>query len=291
MPRRVVRSSNRLRKPPPAAELEGARQVRVERVASGAASGGSAAELDWVAVEEPLEIRVEERPFAITLRTPGHDRELTLGFLLAEGIIESSLDVASLRLEPGERGGVARGSRAWVTLDTTALDRWARRQVERELRVTSACGACGKPSLEDLWRVAGAAVAPLAFDAALAPALLREMRARQVLFERTGGLHAAAAFDPDGRCLGVFEDVGRHNALDKLVGSRAERARPLEGTILVVSGRVGLEIVQKAAMAGAPLIVAVGAASSLAVELAASAGIELVTFAGSAGAHRHACEE
>jgi FdhD protein len=267
----------------------GARRVQVEELAAGSLRPGAGAEptLDWVAVEEPFEIRVEGRPFAVTLRTPGHDRELALGFLLAEGVIESAKDVSSLLLEPGEDDAATRGDRALVTLHAGALDRWARRKVERELRVTSACGACGKPSLEDLWPTEHGEVAVIGFDAALVPALLREMRARQELFERTGGLHAAASFTPDGRCLGVFEDVGRHNAVDKLVGSRAERPRPLAGTILVVSGRVGFEIVQKAAMAGAPVVVAVGAASSLAVELAESAGIELVCFAGSPGAHRH----
>ncbi|HUP22105.1 MAG TPA: formate dehydrogenase accessory sulfurtransferase FdhD [Thermoanaerobaculia bacterium] len=266
----------------PGDEPAGARAVRVQRLARGAA-----ADLDWVAVEEPLEIRVERRPFAITLRTPGHDRELALGFLLAEGVIDSLADVGSLGVEAAPPDAVARGERVEVTLGEPALDRWARRKVERELRVTSACGACGKPTLEDLWGGVGGKVAPIDLDPAMVPSLLHEMQVRQILFQRTGGIHAAAAFDPTGRCLGVFEDIGRHNAVDKLVGSLADRPQPLAGSILVVSGRAGFEIVQKAAMAGAPVLVAVGAASSLAVELAVEAGMELLCFAGSPGAHRH----
>jgi FdhD protein len=263
-------------------ESAGARAVRIQRIARGAV-----ADLDWVAVEEPLEIRVERRPFAITLRTPGHDRELALGFLLAEGVIDSSAEVVSLHVEPAPLDGASRGERVEVTLGEGALDRWASRKVERELRVTSACGACGKPTLEDLWAGVGRKVAPMDLDPAMVPSLLQEMQARQDLFQRTGGLHAAAAFDRTGRCFGVFEDIGRHNAVDKLVGSLADRPQPLAGIILVVSGRAGFEIVQKAAMAGAPVLIAVGAASSLAVELAVEAGMELVCFAGSPGAHRH----
>jgi FdhD protein len=268
-------------------EALGARKVVVERAGGSAASEpAAAAELDWVAVEEPLEILVERRPFAVTLRTPGHDRELTLGFLIAEGVIECAADVATLH--GAGVGAAGRGDRVEVTLEAPALDRWARRRVERELRITSACGACGKPSLEELWASAeDLEVEPLRWDPAIVPELLGTMRSRQTLFERTGGLHAAAAFDAAGACFGVFEDVGRHNAVDKLVGSLAARTRPLRDRILVVSGRAGFEIVQKAAAAGGPALVSVGAASSLAVELAARAGVELWCFAGSPGAHRH----
>ncbi len=215
---------------------------------------------DEVAVEEPLEIRVDGRPLAITMRTPGADEELALGFLFGEGLIDGPRD-ASVTLEANtvEVAGP-------LLKDPSA----------RSFYTTSSCGVCGKGALEE---VVSAPIPP-------GPFVPRELlaalpaRLRQPTFERTGGLHATGLFTPDGELVEVREDVGRHNAMDKVIGwALRHSVTPLHGHILCVSGRLSFELVQKAAMAGAPILVGVGAPSSLAVRLADDKGITLAGFA------------
>jgi FdhD protein len=219
---------------------------------------------DVVAIEEPLEIRVDSAPLAVTMRTPGHDEELALGFLYGEGLIDAvrdaglTDDLANNTIEVA--GPLIRdpGSRSFYT--------------------TSSCGVCGKGALEEV-AVHSAPLPP-------GPAIARELaaalpsRLEQPAFERTGGLHATGLFTAAGELLFSREDVGRHNAMDKVVG-RALRdgLLPLAGHVLCVSGRLSFELVQKAAVAGAPILIGVGAPSSLAVELADDRGLTLCGFA------------
>jgi FdhD protein len=219
---------------------------------------------DEVAVEEPLEIRVDGAPLAVTMRTPGHDEELALGFLHGEGLIDRpheaglTRDLAANTIEVG--GPLLRDPGA------------------RRFYTTSSCGVCGKGALEEV-SVHAAHLGP---GPVVARALLASLpdRLRQPAFERTGGLHAAGLFTVDGELLIVREDVGRHNAMDKVIGrALLEGALPLRSRILCVSGRLAFELVQKAAIAGAPILVGVGAPTSLAVALAADRGITLAGFA------------
>ena len=220
--------------------------------------------LDEVAIEEPLEIRVDGSPLAVTMRTPDHDEELALGFLYGEGLITEphpaglTEDFAVNTIEV--KGPLARDPRA------------------RSFYTTSSCGVCGKGALEEV-----AVHAPRLPDG---PTIARELladlpeRLRQPGFARTGGLHATGLFSIDGELLIVREDVGRHNAMDKVIG-RALRdgLLPLHAFVLCVSGRLSFELVQKAVVAGAPILVGVGAPTSLAVELAADRGLTLAGFA------------
>jgi FdhD protein len=220
--------------------------------------------IDHVAVEEPLEIRVDGRPLAVTMRTPGHDAELALGFLFGEGLI-----------------GEARAAEPPADLAANAIEvagPLAREPGERRFYTTSSCGVCGKGALEEVEVLS----ARLPEGPRISRALLAELpdRLRQPTFERTGGLHATGLFDPDGELLVAREDVGRHNAMDKVVGhALMDGMVPLGERILCVSGRLSFELVQKAAVAGAPILVGVGAPSSLAVELARDRGMTLCGFA------------
>jgi FdhD protein len=250
------------------------RRVRVTRV--GAKSGD---EDDVVAVEEPLEIRVAGDTLAVTMRTPGHDRELVLGFLWAEGIIRSPDDVSAIahcgRVGEEERENVIEVTLAAGVKPPDVDTPFARRGTI----TTSACGVCGRRSIDDLLARAsavpdGATVTRDAIGAAVA-----SLREHQPLFTATGGCHAASLVRFDGAHVATFEDVGRHNAVDKLVGSRVRaRALPLAGHVLVVSGRSSFEIVQKAVAAGIAVIASVSAPSSLAVDLATRANVTLVGF-------------
>jgi FdhD protein len=222
------------------------------------------AEQDVVAVEEPLEIRIEGRPVAVTMRTPGHDEELALGFCLSEG------------LQPRSAQPAADLAVNVVEVEAPGFDPV---RLQRSFYTTSSCGVCGKGALEaiavDAARIEGGPVLPQALVAAL-PERLREA---QAAFEATGGLHATGLFDRDGSLLCLREDVGRHNAMDKVIGwAFGEGLLPLAERILCVSGRLSFELVQKAAVAGCPVLVAVGAPSSLAVELARDRGITLCGF-------------
>jgi FdhD protein len=221
-------------------------------------------ERDDVAVEEPLEIRVDGRPLTITMRTPGHDEELALGFLYGEGLID------------GPREAGLTEDFAANTIEVTGP--LTRDPGARRFYTTSSCGVCGKGSLEE--------VAVYAPDLPDGPQIARDLladlpeRLRQPSFSRTGGLHATGLFTPDGKLELVREDVGRHNAMDKVIGRALREGRlPLHQRVLCVSGRLSFELVQKAAVAGAPILVGVGAPTSLAISLAADRGMTLGGFA------------
>ena len=219
---------------------------------------------DEVAVEEPLEIRAGGRALAVTMRTPGHDEELALGFLYGEGLID------------GPRAAAPPADLAGNTVEVAGP--LLREPSARSFFTSSSCGVCGKGALEEV----AVHAAPIAEGPALERALVAGLpdRLRQPTFERTGGLHATGLFSPAGELLCVREDVGRHNAMDKVVGRALLDGRlPLHEHILCVSGRLSFELVQKAAVAGAPLLVGVGAPTSLAVTLADDRGLTLCGFA------------
>jgi len=233
---------------------------------------------DRVATEEPMEIRVEgpgmeQRNVAVTMRTPGNDFELAVGFLHTEGIISGQGDVATVRY-----CAVPREEQHYNVV-SVAVTRHIDVLPERNFYATSSCGICGKASLEAI----EVRCAPVADGPAVTPEAIIGMpdtlRAAQRVFERTGGLHAAALFEPSGKLVEVREDVGRHNAVDKLVGSQLLAGRlPLSDRVMMVSGRTSFEIVQKAATAGIPVVCAVSAPSSLAIDAARSFGITLIGF-------------
>lgn len=236
---------------------------------------GGAPEPDPVVREEPLEIRIDDRPLAVTLRTPGDDLDLAAGFLWTEGVIDGPDDLVALAHLPGDPAGntvVARLA-GGVEAHLEAI-----RRATRELWATSACGICGKASLDRVHLLAPP-VHAWEPDPRVLGLLPERLRASQRSFGATGGIHGAALFDDAGGCRVAREDIGRHNAVDKVLGAclRADAA-PLERTILAVSGRAGFEIVQKAAMAGVGVVVAFGAASDLAIDLASRAGIVLIGF-------------
>jgi FdhD protein len=219
---------------------------------------------DEVAVELPLEIRVNGEAVAVTMRTPGHDFELAAGFLYGEGIVDAAPEMTL----PDDL--------AANVVDALAPD--ARPPATRRFYTTSSCGICGKGALEEVEAIAP----PVSGGPTLARALLADLpeRLRQPGFERTGGLHATGLFDASGEALLVREDVGRHNAMDKVIGhALIAGTLPLSEHVLCVSGRLAFELVQKTARAGAPILVGVGAPTSLAVELAADRGITLAGFA------------
>jgi FdhD protein len=226
---------------------------------------------DLLAVEEPLEIQVNGRTAAITMRTPGEDRELATGFLFGEGMLRSQADIA--QIDQPAPNVVAITLAADLPADLSRL--------ERHFYLSSSCGVCGKASIEAV-EVAPGAAAPRGqpvIDAAVIRALPGALRTTQPTFDRTGGLHAAGLFTIGGTKIAVREDVGRHNAVDKLIGSEFLAGRtPLHGAVLMLSGRASFELVQKALMAGIPVIAAVGAPSSLAVELALRYGLTLAGF-------------
>jgi FdhD protein len=254
---------------------------------------GNAHRADAIAVEEPLEIRLNKagsssegygenggtgRPISITMRTPGNDSELALGFLHGEGIIREPRDVIDVR-PCGPTGNVLRVTvRADLPLD---LDR-----LNRNFYTTSSCGVCGKASIEAVTASAGIrrVDSSLVVRESVLRALPDTLRAAQTGFAETGGMHAVGLFTGEGELLACREDVGRHNAMDKLVGADLTNAAlPWSQRVLLLSGRASFELLQKAMMAGAPLVAAIGAPSTLAVELAESAGITLVAFLRSGG--------
>jgi FdhD protein len=232
-------------------------RVDVVRVPDGPAA-------DVVAVEEPLEIRIGGAPVAVTMRTPGHDEELALGFALSEGLRPRAAhppdDLAANTIE----------------LDADDFDP---ERLRRSFYTSSSCGVCGKGALEAVAVEARRVESDLRITADLVASLPDRLRAEQAAFSATGGLHATGLFDPDGELLALREDVGRHNAMDKVIGRAFLDGRlPLARSILCVSGRLSFEVVQKAAVAGCPLLVAVGAPSSLAVDLARDRGVTLCGF-------------
>ena len=216
---------------------------------------------DELAVEEPLEIRVDGEPLAVTMRTPGEDEELALGFLAGEGLIAGRADVESVGLT---------ADLAANTIEVRTTGGLRREPGARSFFTTSSCGVCGKGALESVRVEAGEVPDPVAIAPALVVAAPMRAREKQTAFERTGGLHATALFDAaSGNLLTLREDVGRHNAMDKALGSQLMAGRyPLPGVVACLSGRASFELVQKAALAGLAGLIAVGAPSSLAVELA-----------------------
>ncbi len=223
---------------------------------------------DRVAIEEPLEIRVAGEALAVTMRTPGHDEELAVGFLHGEGLV----------VPGGVRGA---GPTADLANNIIEVDAdLVGRPATRRFYTTSSCGVCGKGALEDVAVHAPRVPDGPLLERALLAALPDRLVAAQPAFAQTGGLHATGLFAPDGELLLAREDVGRHNAMDKVIGARLlAGALPLHGLVLCVSGRVSFELVQKAAVAGAPVLVAVGAPTSLAIALARDRGMTLCGFA------------
>jgi FdhD protein len=219
---------------------------------------------DLVAIEEPLEIRVDGRPLAVTMRTPGHDEELALGFLYGEGLIG------------GPRAAGLTDDLAKNTIEVVGP--LLRDPGRRSFYTTSSCGVCGKGAIDEV----AVHSAPLPAGPRLDRALVARLPGRlsQPAFERTGGVHATGLFDPRGELVLSREDVGRHNAMDKVIGrALVDGLLPLNDYVLCVSGRLSFELVQKAAVAGAPILVGVGAPSSLAIELAVDRGLTLCGFA------------
>jgi FdhD protein len=256
-----------------AAESSPWRDVSIVRMQNGKAAHA----IDRAATEEPLEIRLHGQPFAVIMRTPGADRELAAGFLLAERVIRNADELGTIEycLDLRDNQNVVN-----VTLAPELEDRVSQvLDVRRQVTTNSSCGLCGRRTIESLttdvaplgatWRVAASTIGQM-------PARLRE---RQAIFDETGGLHAAGLFTHRGELIDVAEDVGRHNAVDKIVGRRLMRdALPLSSHMLCVSGRTSFEIVQKALFAGMPVVAAVSAPSTLAIDLARAFGITLVGF-------------
>jgi FdhD protein len=263
--------------------------VRVHRISERS----SAVEPDVLAVEEPLEIRVAydggqgtvHASVSVTMRTPGNDRELAVGFLFSEGIVTEPEQVADVRICGADNVACVK-LRAGVSVDL--------RRLERHFYASSSCGVCGKTSLDAL-RIAARYPVPNGgpiVDPTVIQRLPATLRPAQTTFDRTGGLHAAGLFDPAGNLLCLREDVGRHNALDKVIGAQFLDGRmPLHANVLLVSGRAGFELVQKAVVAGIPVLGAVGAPSSLAVNLALEHRMTLVGFIRSDGFNVYAGAE
>jgi FdhD protein len=236
---------------------------------------------DLLAAEEPLGIRIGGQAVSMTMRTPGDDIDLTAGFLLSEGIVVGAADIVSIRICTGEQCGQGDHENMGNIADVTLRAGLEPQAPRRNFLTTSACGVCGKASIAELrvtspYDLFSDQATTTAATLAALPDALREA---QRVFQRTGGLHAAGVFTADGRLLAVREDVGRHNAVDKVIGWALRAGRlPLSGCVLLVSGRASFELVQKAVLGGLPVLAAVSAPSSLAAELAAEAGLTLVGF-------------
>lgn len=264
---------------------------KVIRIRDGVVS----ARPDTLVAEEPMEIRLNGKPLAITMRTPGDDFALAAGFLVSEGVLAAASDLLNIVYCAGATG--EGGSNTYNVVDVRTAPGVPIPDItlERNVYTTSSCGLCGKASLDAVrttarWPIADSP--PLRIDPGLLASLPDRLRARQRVFDRTGGLHAAALFSEDGELLDVREDVGRHNAVDKLVGRALQNGDlPLSRTILMVSGRASFELAQKAVMAGIPMLAAVSAPSSLAVDLAAETGLTLVGFLRGSSMNVYAGEE
>ena len=262
--------------------LKSVKRLEIERIGEGAGTLE-----DVVATEEPLEVRLAysrpdggraEKSISVTMRTPGHDGELAVGFLYTEGIIRSKADIESVApCGPPAPNGLINVVRVELAANVdVALDR-----LERHFYTSSSCGVCGKSSLDAVAVQGHYDLEDVEFQVSgeRLGALPDALRARQTVFERTGGLHASGLFDVAGQIVAVREDVGRHNALDKLIGQALLADElPLSAFGIIVSGRASFELMQKAMMAGLPLLAAVGAPSSLAVELAEEFGMTLIGF-------------
>ena len=256
------------------------RRVSVTRVGREGPGEGE----DFAAAEEPLEVRLHGKPFAVIMRTPGSDRELAAGFLLSESIIRSLDDLGAVEHcrhpdhpEVHNIVDVFLVGKAAAGLDEHLEQR-------RNILTSSSCGLCGRVTIDSLRSCASALAIGGHMTSAVAAGLPQTLRDRQAVFDETGGLHAAAVFTLNGECEGSAEDVGRHNAVDKVIGAMVLDGRiPASNRVLVVSGRASFEIVQKAWLAGVPIVCAVSAPSSLAIELAHEAGITLLGFVRNGG--------
>jgi FdhD protein len=252
---------------------------------------GAVGARDTLVAEEPLEIRANGRPLTVTMRTPGDDFDLVTGFLVGEGVVASPDDLPALRYCAGTN---EQGENLYNVLDATlGPDAPPPLSANRELLTTSACGICGQDTIDAVRTRSRWAVAddPLRITPDTLYALPDRLRAAQEVFARTGGLHGAGLFTADGRLLCAREDIGRHNAVDKVIGwALREDLLPLRGHLLMVSARASFELTQKAAMAGIPLLAAVSAPSSLAVDLAEELGVTLVGFLRGRGANVYAGE-
>lgn len=273
------------------------RLVRRTRVTRFAADGTSLGREDSLAVEEPLEVRVNGSSFSVTMRSPGDDFDLVGGFLVSEGVIWSAEQLASMRFCAGTDEN---GLQTFNVIDAALSPGTTPPDVglERHVYTSSSCGICGTASIDAVHKAThfghdhtGRLDDDATWDATLLGSLPDRLRERQKVFDRTGGVHAAGLFSTDGELLCLREDVGRHNAVDKVVGWALREGRlPLRGTALQVSGRASFELVQKAHMAGIPVLAAVSAPSSLAVEHAASAGMTLLGFSRGGGFNVYAGE-
>ncbi|WP_055532159.1 formate dehydrogenase accessory sulfurtransferase FdhD [Streptomyces graminilatus] len=252
---------------------------------------------DTLVAEEPMEIRLNGKPIAITMRTPGDDFALAAGFLVSEGVLAERRELQNIVYCAG---ATAEGSNTYNVVDVRTAPEVVLPDItlERNVYTTSSCGLCGKASLDAVrttarWAIDdGADAPPLRVTPELLAALPDRLRAAQRVFDRTGGLHAAALFTEEGELLDIREDVGRHNAVDKLVGRALQNGDlPLSRVILLVSGRASFELAQKAVMAGIPVLAAVSAPSSLAVDLAAESGLTLVGFLRGANMNVYAGED
>ncbi len=259
-------------------------RVTARRPARHLSNGAATSRPETLAVEEPLEIRVNGNPITVTMRTPGSDFELAQGFLLTEGVIARRDDVHTVRYCRGaSASGAVGGANTYNVLDITLAPTVPPPDVDvtRNFYTTSSCGVCGKASLDAVRLISRHAPgdAPARVAAATLTAMPAQLRAAQKVFASTGGLHAAALFAVDGTMLIAREDIGRHNAVDKVIGWALESDRiPLSTAVLMVSGRASFELTQKAVMAGVPVLAAVSAPSSLAVDLAGQSGVTLVAF-------------
>lgn len=256
-----------------APELPGIREVEVTR------RGRSVPERDRVAVEEPMEVRVNGASFAVIMRTPGADRDLAAGFLLAEDVIHGAGEIGAIEY-CADVTGEGRDNTLDVTVTGAAVERLGARLGERrQVMMTASCGLCGRRTIESLQARVAAVKGDWTVEADVIASLPDRLRAAQSVFESTGGLHAAGLFDRGGKLQLSAEDVGRHNAVDKIVGRTLLAGKhPLDESILLVSGRTSFELVQKALLAGIPVIAAVSAPSSLAIDLAEQSGITLCGF-------------
>ncbi len=229
---------------------------------------------DWVVVEEPLEIRLAGEPLAVLMRTPGHDVELAAGFALTEGIVQAADHLGTIRYcdtsDDSADNVIDIGLAPGVSFD--------RERLRRNFMASAACGLCGKASLEALATRARPVRDGPQVHRSVLEILPGRLREAQIGFGRTGALHAAALFDPDGATLVCREDVGRHNALDKAIGHSMLHDIPLAGSVLLVSGRTSFEILQKSAVAGIPIVCAISGPTSLAIETARSFNITLINF-------------
>jgi FdhD protein len=227
---------------------------------------------DRISIEEPLEIRLGRTPIAITMRTPGHDAELAAGFLLTEGVIRKTDDITGITGPDRRRPNV-------VSLKLRRGLRFDRDRLNRYFHTTSSCGLCGKTTLQAISVKTKAVVCDTRVPLSLLYSLPEKLRGEQEAFDETGGLHAAAIFDQGGQLLYVREDVGRHNAVDKVIGAALlQKQFPLDRHMMLVSGRASYEIMQKALVARVPIVAAVSAPSSLAVALARKFKMTLVGF-------------